>query len=116
MELRKLMALDIGVMCDILKGIGLKEFQPIFKGVEIKKGMTMEQIGYAVMFDLGAILLENLPKVQKDMDKFLASLSNNDVETIQHLGLGEYAELIYQLVTKDDFKDFFNVVMKLFNQ
>ena len=115
LELRSLKASDMGAMCKIISGIGIKEFKDAFKGVNISQ-KDVEKVGMSVAFDLVGIIIEHIPSVQKDVDMFISSLSDQDVELIQEMPLVEYADTIYQIVTKEDFKDFFKLVMKLFNQ
>ncbi len=114
MELRNLKASDMGQVCKILSGIGVRQFQGCFNGVDMKD-KTVEQIGQAVVFDIAGIVLENIPKVQKDIDTFLASLTGKSIKDIQEMDMGDYFDLIVRVIQKDEFKDFFKHAMKLFN-
>lgn len=115
MELRELKASDMGAVCKIINGIGLKEFKNSFD-VENIKSANVEQVGFEVMFGIATTVIENIPKCQKDIDAFLASLTNTKVSDIQNMNFGEYGDLIIQVVTKQEFKDFFGHVLRLFNQ
>lgn len=126
--LRELKASDIGICCKIINGIGLKEFKGCinlgdFVPNEVDENgkpkfdmKSLEKIGLDIMLSIGSIVLENIPKVQKDIDTFLASLTNQKIQDIQDMGLVEYTDLIIAVVQKEEFKDFFEHVMKLFNQ
>lgn len=116
MEIRNLKASDMGIICKIMTQIGIREFKNCFDITDLKDKKNVEQIGLNAAFDVAGIILENIPKAQKDIDTFLASLTGQKPETIQNLSLGEYGELIVTVIQKDDFKDFFGHVLKLFNR
>lgn len=113
-ELRDLKATDIGIMCKIISGIGIIQFKDSLdvKMLADKEKSNMEK-GAEIIFGLGDIILSNIPKVQKDINMFLASLAGEKVTVIDNLSLADYAELIITVIQKDDFKDFFERVMKL---
>ena len=115
MELRELKASDMGAVCKIMSAIGVKEFKSCFENVDVKDQKNVEAIGVSIAFEIAGIIIEHIPQAQKDVDTFLASLTGQKVSDIQNLTLADYGELIIQVVTKEEFKDFFNRVMKLFN-
>ena len=115
-ELRELNAADLGTVCKIITGIGVRQFKSCFKlsdFKDIKKNDNIEQIGFDVFFDLVGIVMSNFEKVEEDIQKFLASLTGTKLADIKKLSLADYGELIIQVVTKKEFKDFFSRVMKL---
>lgn len=117
-SLRNLKASDMGAVCKILSGIGVKKFKDCFTVEamsDLKDKKNIERIGMNVVFDIGGIIIENIPSVQKDIDVFLASLTGCTIKEIQELSLADYGELIITVIQKDEFKDFFNRVMKSFN-
>lgn len=126
--LRELKASDIGIVCKIINGIGLKEFKGCINlgdfipnevdenGKPKMDAKTLERIGLDIMLNIGSIILENVPNVQKDVDTFLASLTNQKIQDIQDMGFVDYGDLIIEVVRKKEFKDFFEHVMKLFNR
>lgn len=114
-ELRKLKSSDLGIVCKILSGIGIKEFKTCFNIQDFKNSKNPEQVGMNVVFDIGGIIIENIPKVQKDIDLFISSLTGQDIQQIHDMDFAEYGSLIIEIVAKEEFKDFFRHVMKLLN-
>ena len=119
-ELRTLNATDIFPMSTIISKVGINEFKKCFESEEIKKlikgqGKGNETaVGIAVALDIGGVILGNLHKCENDIYTFLGRIANVDVEEIKILSMGEFAELIIEVVKKPEFKDFFSVVSKLF--
>lgn len=114
-ELRPLVATDMGAICKIISAIGVRQFKDCFK-VDDFKGKDVEAIGFGVIFDIAGIVIANIPMAEDDIQAFLASLTGMKVADIKKLPFADYGELIMEVVMKDDFKDFFKRVMKLFNQ
>lgn len=114
-ELRKLEAKDIAPMASILTKIGMKEFKDCFTADDLK-GMTedAEAVGMAIMFDIAGVILSNYEKAQTDIFKFLSSLSGMEVKAVEEMALETFAEMVIQVVQKEEFKSFFSVVSKLF--
>ena len=117
-ELRKLEAKDIAPMASIINKIGWKQFKETFKQSDIKAdkdGMIdLTALGMAVGFDIVGIVMANYEKCQADIFGFLASLSGLKVKQIESLSPAEFAEMVIDVVQKEEFKDFFMVVSKLF--
>lgn len=117
-ELRKLCAKDIFVMVKIISKIGISEFKNCFKSTsvseKIKSNMDFSAIGLEVIIEMVGIVLGNLPKCESDIYSFLADLSGKKSKEISELDMSEFAEMIKEVLTKDEFKDFFTVVSKYF--
>lgn len=119
-EFRKLDAKDIFPVLNLIKKIGFKEFKECFKSEELKDiakngnndSATMEA-GVTIVFDIAGIIIDHIGGCQDDIFNLLASVSNLEREEIEGLSMAELAEMIIELVQKDDFKDFFKVVSKL---
>ena len=115
-EIRPLIASDMGTVCKIISKIGVSKFKNSFDMADIK-GKDAESVGLlTVVFDIAGIIIDNIPNAEKDIQDFLSSLTDMDVADIQKMPFADYGELIIAVITKDDFKDFFKHVMKLFNQ
>ena len=114
-ELRPLIATDMGAICKIITAIGIRQFKDCFK-VEDFKGKDVEAVGFGVIFDIAGIVIANIPKAEEEIQLFLASLTGMKVADIKKMPFADYGELIMEVVMKDDFRDFFKRVMKLFNQ
>lgn len=119
--LRKLEAKDIAPMASILSKIGLKEVKNCFSPDDMKAIAGGEggieavgAVGVSVAFEIAGVILSNYEKCQNDVFSFLASLSGMDIKQIESLPLGTFAEMVFDVVKKEEFKDFMKVVSKLF--
>ena len=114
-EVRPLVATDMGAICKIISAIGIRQFKECFK-VDDFKGGNVEEIGFNVLIDICGIVISNIPKAEDDIQAFIASVTGLKISEVKALPFAEYGELIVQIVTKEDFRDFFKRVMKLFNR
>lgn len=112
--LRKLEAKDIAPMASIINKMGWKEFKTAFQSESVKDMGDINKMGMAVAFDMVGIVLANYEKCQQDVFSFLASLSGLKAKQIESLSPAEFAEMVIAVVQKEEFKDFFTVVSKLF--
>lgn len=119
--IRKLEAKDIAPMASILSKIGLKEVKNCFSPDDMKAIAGGEggieavgAVGVSVAFEIAGVILGNYERCQNDVFSFLASLSGMDIKQIESLPLGTFAEMVIDVVKKEDFKDFMKVVSKLF--
>lgn len=119
--LRKLEAKDIAPMASILSKIGMKEIKNCFNPDDIQllaSGKNAEDaaaaVGFTVIFDIAGVIFGNYEKCQDDIFRFIAGLSGKSKEEIAKLPLDTFFELIIEIVQKEEFKDFFKVVSKLF--
>lgn len=122
-ELRDLCSKDIFPMSKIISKIGVKEFNKCFEsdevkqmisGAKAKKNVDLDSIGLTIIMDVAAIILDNLSKCENDIYKLLSGLSGMKESEIAELPLNTFAEIIIDVVKKDEFKDFIQVVSKLF--
>lgn len=113
--LRNLEAKDVFIVSKILSQVGLKEFREAF---DLKlfsdEEKDIEAVGMAVFFDMSHVLLGNLPKCEKDIYSFLASLSDMEVKEIESLPMNTFIEMVIDVFRKEEFTDFFKLVSKLF--
>jgi len=114
-ELRPLVAADMGAICKIISAIGIRQFKDCFK-LEDFEGGNVEKVGFGVVFDLAGIVIANIPKAEEEIQAFIASVTGMKLSDVKKMPFADYGELIIAVVTKDDFKDFFGRVMKLFNR
>ena len=113
-ELRPLVASDMGAICKIITAIGIKEFKNCFKKEDFT-GKDLETVGLGVFFDLAGIIVANIPRAEEEIQSFVASLTGMKVAEVQKMPFADYGELVVTIVMKEDFRDFFKRVMKLFN-
>ena len=86
---------------------------------EIKnyKDATLAEIGVRILptaFDVLELILESLEKVEADVFNFLSSISDLQPDDVRHLALPDFAEMILDVLHKEEFKDFYKVVSKFF--
>lgn len=119
--LRELKASDIFPMSQILSLIGIKEFKSCFAPEKLQSMMTSADneeaaasVGVSVFFDIAGIVCSNLSRCEKEVYAFLSSLSGKDVKDIENLPMNTFVEMIMDVVQKEEFKDFMQVVSKLF--
>lgn len=78
---------------------------------------TLVALGLSILptvLDVADVILGNISKCRNEVHEFLSNISNLSVEEVKHLPLPDFAEMIIDVVKKDEFKDFFKVVSKLF--
>lgn len=117
-ELRKLTAIDIAPVTKILSRIGFTKFKDVFNSIDIKeiakggKNIDLTDVGIVVAVDFAGVILENYENVQDLLFDWLASVAGKEKTEIEALSLAEFAELLYRVTQKEEFKDFFKVVSK----
>lgn len=122
-ELRKLCSKDIFPMSKIISKIGIGQFRKCFESDEVKSMIAnagkeediSSAVGFAVVLDIGEIILSNLPVCEKEIYAFLEDLSGSTADELKEISIADFAEMIITLVKKPEFSDFFKVVSKLFN-
>ena len=124
-ELRSLTADDIFPMFQIISKIGIKEFKSCFESAEVKEAIgkitaggeenkDLNAVGLTVALDMASILVANLPKAKDDIYQLLSQLSGKHKKDIASLPMATFMQMIVDVVRKEEFADFFQVVSKLF--
>lgn len=122
-QFRELNATDIAPMCAIVGKIGINNFTKCFNSDELldlfdkNKGVKnlTNLAGMTIVFEMVNTIVSNIPKCEKEVFDLLASVSGLKVTEIKAFGLAEFTEMVVDFVKKEEFKDFFKVVSKLFN-
>ncbi len=118
--LRELKAADVFIVSKIIGSIGIKEFRASFESDAVKAAMKNAQntdvmaVGMTVFLDIADVIFRNIPKCEKDVYAFLASLSGMEIEEVESLPMVTFIEMIIDVIKKEEFKDFMTVVSKLF--
>lgn len=129
-QFRELVAKDIPLVTNVIKAIGLKEFKHCLSKDVIdsimnlfvkKEGDENESVDYTTLgisllptlLEIAEIVLDNIEKCETALFKLLAHTSNLSVSEVENLSLGNFTEMVYDFVKKDEFPDFFKVVLKL---
>ncbi len=135
-ELRDLNSTDIFSLSRIIKKIGVANFKKCFDNDEIKtaiaaylkgentegenpekdnklEGLTIA--GIDVTFEIVNVIFDRLPECENEVYAFLSSLSGLKVEAIQKLPMGDFFDMIIDVIKKPEFKDFFKRASRLFS-
>lgn len=125
---RRLAAEDVFPMVNILNKIGFKEVKDFIEGDGFKTVLSsfvasndakendkaVEAVGMSIFMEVFDLLLRNLPKCENDIFQLLSNVSNLSVEQVRKLDFADFVEMIMDFFKKEEFKDFFKVVSKLF--
>ena len=133
---RLLGAPDIFLMSKIISKIGIKECKTCFESDGIKSLIQNAMVdkaqkdgndtddgndtniisaGAEVALELASVILTNLPKCENDIYQMLSQTSNLSVEEIKAPGnAAMFLEMVIDFIKKEEFRDFFKVVSKLF--
>lgn len=133
-ELRGLEADDLFIMVNIISKIGIKEFKGCFESDEVKAAIktmfeqkknadddsekaeadddSFVSVGISVALDIAAILMANIGKCKNDIYALLANLSGMKEKEIAKLPIKTFTGMIYNLVKKEEFTDFFRDAAK----
>jgi hypothetical protein len=117
---RKFTSVDVFPMFKVLGKIGLNEFTKCFENEGIKdiisksNNSSADVVGLSVFLEAANVILGNLPKCEQEIYQILSQTSNLSVEQIKDLEMAVFFEMVVDFIKKDDFKDFFKVVSKLF--
>lgn len=126
-EFRSLKSDDMFLMFGILSKIGFKDLKNSLtpdkitdlvsnlKNQDESNPVDMSQyVGFNIMIEAVEIIVKNLPNCKVEIYTLLSSLSGMTVKQIAELDMITFTEMIIALVQKEEFKDFFKVVAKLF--
>lgn len=111
-------------MMKIMGKIGINEFKSkmspdtlsqMIGGNKDENGVdTTSVVGFSILLDVVDVLANNLPKCEKEIYAFLASVSNFSAKEIASLSPADFAKMIITLFQNEDFRDFFTVVLGAF--
>lgn len=114
-ELRSLKSTDMGAVCKIISLIGAKQFSGCFNISDFDGKKDIKAVGFEIFFDIAGVVISNIPRAEKEIMSFVASVTGIDVNELEEMPFADYGELVMRIVLKDDFKDFFSRAMKLLN-
>ncbi len=113
LETRELNGQDTFLLLPIVAKLGIAD---VIKYVEGERGKRadeelskeeIEEVGIDIAAKALEIVLADIDKVRKDINKLLANLCGTTQKEIESLGFTEYNMLIIKLFTQEEFKDFF---------
>lgn len=120
-ELRKMTSADIFPMCTIIKKIGIDEVKKIINSPELMSLISNSKgkddrttaIGMSFMLDIASLIVGNIPKIEADLYKFLASMSKMTEKELREISPADFLELVIAVIKHEDFKDFFSRASQL---
>lgn len=121
---RKLETQDIFPMFKLLNKIGLKDLKDnetlkrtilLFSGEGAKKGkIDVETLGVDMFLEVLCLITETIPKCEAELYALLSNTSNLEADEIKKQAPATTLEMIIDFINKEEFGDFFKVVLKLF--
>lgn len=142
---RRLGVGDLMPMVRIIGKIGISDFKKCFSGDVLKdhfkgkreeektstdqkeeseesqqkdKGQTeniLESIGFDVALNVVDVLLINIPKLEKELYAFMASMCEVSVEEFKEFPPAAFIDVLHEIFTAEEAKDFFSHVSRLLN-
>ena len=115
--LRALNSKDIFPMMKIISCIKISKFSDCFSSDEAMQNqkITMkdvEELGMGIAFEIGDVILENLPNAEKYIYQLLSNLSGMTVKELEDMNPGMFLTMIMDVVKQSGFADFFKVALK----
>ena len=122
--LRELQAKDVFPMFKIISKFGINEFKKCFdpqlikeivnEQGEVKGDKLASIVGVNIAFEIASIVTSNNAKCENEIFDFLTSISNLKRKEIETMSMVTFFEMIVDVIQKEEVKDFFGVVSKLF--
>ena len=121
---RPLETTDIFPMFRLLNKMGFKDFKDndglkklvfMFSGGTVNGKVDVDALGIDIFFEIAAIICESIPKIETELYTLLSNVAGVKPEDIKKQSPAVTMEMIIDFVKKEEFKDFFKVVSKLFN-
>ena len=120
-KLRALQAKDLFLLTRVISAIGIKQLASVFNSkVDITAvaadGVSNEdvvrEVGYGTIIEIVGIVIDNLPNCQNDLFKFLAAISDLSEKKVAELPLGDFVNMVTDVVQMKEFRDFFTQAAK----
>lgn len=115
--MRKIVTSDIFTMVRIIRKIGLddiKSYIGAFSGMKLEKAENLREKGAEIFMDIICSALEKLPEIEADLCGFIGGICEKKAEEIESLPPAEFVDIIYEIVHKEEFGDFFTAVSRFF--
>lgn len=124
-SLRKFKSDDIFTVVQILKKIGIKEIKNVINPDVIKAAVSqikgeeetvsdanIEKLGFDIIMDVVAVVLDNLEYCKQPIYQLMGNLSGKTTEEIADLDAAIFFAMIMDIFKMDNFKDFFKVALR----
>lgn len=121
-KFRTLNASDIAPICSIISKIGLNNFAKTFKSEDVVDVLTKKKgakdlttlAGVTVALNFANVVISHIEDCENEIFKLLSSVSDLSYKEVKELDLVTFSDMIISFVKKEEFKDFFKHVSKLF--
>lgn len=118
MTFRQLNSEDLFPLTTIIVKLGLNEFKAVFSdpsaiSVFEKDGKGNTAKAVSLSLDIVGVILTNLPKAEKEIYSFMASVSGQSEEQLRKMKASEFIEAIADFIHSEDTKDFGKALGKL---
>ena len=119
---RKQNSTDLFLMFKIIGKIGIKDFSKSFEQESVQNLIKNSKgadnattlVGISVILEMANVIISNLPKCETEIYEMLSNVSNLTVDEVKELDFVTFTEMVVEFIKKEEFKDFFKVVLKLF--
>jgi hypothetical protein len=120
---RRLETSDMFMMFKLLNKIGFKDLKDnesmkqtlfLFMGGTANGKIDVEKLGIDIFFEAASVLFEAIPKAESEIYGLLASVAAMKPDDIKKQPPAITFEMIVDFCKKEEFSDFFKVVLKLF--
>ena len=121
--LRKLETADVFPMFRLLNKIGFRELKEndglkktlfLFMGGTADGKVDVNALGMDIFFEAASVIFESIPKAETEIYTLLSNVSGVKIDDIKKQPPAVTFEMIIDFCKKEEFKDFFSVVSKLF--
>lgn len=118
MEMRKLLAMDLFPLLNIIAKIGIKDLIKKFfeQRAEASKSedKNLEEIGQQAIAELTEMLLMNVGRAKNEINTLLADLCGVEKSDVEKLPMDEYMGLLISFFTLPEFAASMNAIMSSF--
>lgn len=118
-QLCELQARHLFLLTRVVSSLGIKKLADIFNNkvdvaaiANAENEDVVREVGYGTVIEIVGLVIENLPNCQDDLFKFLAAISNLNEKQIGALPLGDFVNMVSDVVRKKEFRDFFTQCAK----
>ena len=121
-KFRRLSTQDIFPMLRLLNKIGLKDVKDneSIKNIVMlstrgkNQKVDINRLGMDVFLEIACLITDNIPKCEAELYSLLSQTSDRTVDEIKAQDMAVTFEMIVDFIRKEEFGDFFKVVLKLF--
>lgn len=111
--MRKLKTSDLFGLSKILKKMDIKsDIKALAKDVTGLSDEEKAKASQELQIDLAMLFVENIGSAEKEIYNFLADITENTVEKIKDMDLGDFINLIKELFSQEGLGSFLSTALK----